>query len=147
MPTLTINNKSYTIEPGANLEGANLRDANLEGANLRDANLEGANLSGANLEDANLRGANLPTGETWKQYLEQVAPAYLTAGGKSLKEAPADIWGCHSWDNCPTAWAFDCHDLAGVPLLLRPRAQQFIQLWDAGLLRYQDGQFVPTKEG
>ena len=34
----------YTIEPRADLEGANL-----EGANLRRANLEGANLRGANL--------------------------------------------------------------------------------------------------
>ena len=49
---------------GANLEGANLRDAdligaNLEGANLIDADLIGANLEGADLIDADLRGANL----------------------------------------------------------------------------------------
>ena len=49
---------------GANLCGANLRDANLCGANLcganlRDAYLYGANLCGADLRDANLRGAYL----------------------------------------------------------------------------------------
>ncbi|EDW3345497.1 pentapeptide repeat-containing protein [Salmonella enterica] len=49
---------------GANLFGADLRDANLRGANLRgadlcDANLFGADLRGADLRDANLRGANL----------------------------------------------------------------------------------------
>jgi uncharacterized protein YjbI with pentapeptide repeats len=43
----------------ANLSGANLRDANLSGANLSDANLSGANLCGADLRDANLSGANL----------------------------------------------------------------------------------------
>jgi uncharacterized protein YjbI with pentapeptide repeats len=49
---------------GANLDGANLRNAyldgaNLDGANLRNANLDGANLDGANLAGANLDGANL----------------------------------------------------------------------------------------
>ena len=44
---------------GANLRGADLRDADLYGANLRGANLRGANLYGANLRGANLRGANL----------------------------------------------------------------------------------------
>ena len=44
---------------GANLSGADLRGANLSGADLRGANLSGANLRGANLRDANLSGANL----------------------------------------------------------------------------------------
>ncbi|EDV6930361.1 pentapeptide repeat-containing protein [Salmonella enterica subsp. enterica serovar Uganda] len=49
---------------GANLRGANLRDADLRGAdlrgaNLRDADLRGADLRGANLRDADLRGADL----------------------------------------------------------------------------------------
>ena len=49
----------YTIEPradlyGANLEGADLRVANLEGANLRGADLEGADLYGADLYGAKL---------------------------------------------------------------------------------------------
>ncbi|ECE7439403.1 pentapeptide repeat-containing protein [Salmonella enterica] len=45
---------------GANLRGADLRGANLCGANLRGANLCGANLCGANLRGADLRGADLP---------------------------------------------------------------------------------------
>src|SRR3990170_8604586 len=44
---------------GANLSGADLRDADLSGADLRDADLSGANLSGADLSGADLRGANL----------------------------------------------------------------------------------------
>ncbi|EKE9801559.1 pentapeptide repeat-containing protein [Salmonella enterica] len=44
---------------GADLRDANLCDANLFGANLCDANLSGANLRDANLCDANLSGANL----------------------------------------------------------------------------------------
>jgi hypothetical protein len=44
---------------GANLRGANLRVADLSGADLRGANLRGANLSGADLRVANLSGANL----------------------------------------------------------------------------------------
>jgi hypothetical protein len=43
----------------ADLRGANLRGANLCGANLRDADLRGANLRGADLRDADLRDANL----------------------------------------------------------------------------------------
>ncbi|EOW7176055.1 pentapeptide repeat-containing protein [Salmonella enterica subsp. enterica serovar Chester] len=44
---------------GANLRDADLCDANLCGANLRDADLRDANLCGANLRDADLRDANL----------------------------------------------------------------------------------------
>ena len=47
------------VSMGANLRGANLRDADLRGANLRDANLCGANLGGADLKGANLSGTNL----------------------------------------------------------------------------------------
>ena len=36
----------YTIEPGADLTGANLSDADLTGANLSEARLTGANLAG-----------------------------------------------------------------------------------------------------
>jgi hypothetical protein len=42
----------YTIEPGANLSGADLRETNLSGANLREVDLRGADLQGANLEGA-----------------------------------------------------------------------------------------------
>ena len=44
---------------GADLSGANLRDAYLSGAYLSDANLRGADLRGADLSDADLRGADL----------------------------------------------------------------------------------------
>ena len=49
---------------GANLEGADLREAKLEGANLsaaklQEANLVKAELKGANLSQAELKGANL----------------------------------------------------------------------------------------
>jgi hypothetical protein len=57
-------------------------------------------------------------------------PALLTASGKPL-ESFADHWTCHSWSNCPMAHAFDTASIEGVPLLLRPRAEQFVQLFDA----------------
>ena len=64
MKIIDINGKEYTIEPDANLSGANLwrtklNDARLQGANLSDANLSDAKLSGAELNGANLSEANL----------------------------------------------------------------------------------------
>ena len=49
----------YTIEPGANLEGADLNGANLEMAELNGANLGGADLRESSLIRANLEGAAL----------------------------------------------------------------------------------------
>ncbi len=43
---------------GADLQGANLRDAELKESNLEAANLKGANLQNANFKRANLRYAN-----------------------------------------------------------------------------------------
>lgn len=40
------------------------------------------------------------------------------------------------------AHAFDGHDVTAVPLLLRPRAEQFIQFFDAGLIPWP----LPTLE-
>ena len=126
---------------GANLYGANLRGAHLDGANLRGANLRGANIDGAYLRGAQLQGANLrgvtrlPTGETWDEYLREVVPALLTAGGRTLAEvATEEHWDCHSWKNCPMHAAFDASDIADVPILLRPRAEQFVQFFDAKLI-------------
>ena len=121
---------------GADLRGANLRGANLRGADLRGANLRGADLRGADLLEAKLNDNTvLPTGETWRQYLNEVVPAYLTAGGHALREiVKAGCWECHSWENCPTAFAFDTHNSNDVPILLWPRRDQFIQLFDAGLI-------------
>ena len=39
---MLINGVEYTIEPNADLSGANLHSANLRGANLRGADLCGA---------------------------------------------------------------------------------------------------------
>ena len=131
------------LAAGANLRDANLRGANLRGATLWGANLRGANLWGANLWGANLRGANhlrLPTGETWAEYLTETVPALLTAAGKSL-DSFAPHWKCHTWENCPMAHAFSTPDLSGVPRLLQPRAEQFIQFFDAGQIPWP----LPTK--
>lgn len=46
---------------GANLQGADLRDANLEYADLQNTNLQGADLRNADLEYAHIGGANLST--------------------------------------------------------------------------------------
>lgn len=49
----------YTIEPGACLQYANLRNACLRGADLSGADLYRAYLRGADLRSADLRSANL----------------------------------------------------------------------------------------
>jgi two-component system chemotaxis response regulator CheY len=54
--TVTAN---AVIQPGADLQNANLSGADLRGANMTGANLTNANLTGANLTNANLTGANL----------------------------------------------------------------------------------------
>jgi hypothetical protein len=82
----------------------------------------------------------LPTGETWDEYLTETVPALLTAGGKTL-DSFAEHFACHSWNNCPMAHAFNTHGLEGVPLLLRPRAEQFIQFFDAEQIPWP----LPTK--
>ena len=66
---MAIEVNGYTIQPGADLSGADLRNADLSGvelsaANLNDADLSGADLSGAillgvDLRDADLSGADL----------------------------------------------------------------------------------------
>ena len=131
---------------GANLAGAYLAGANLAGANLAGANLAGANLAGANLAGANLAGAYLAgaylaentridTGETWMVYLGDVVPSLLTAGGKTVEEVVASgAWDCHSWTNCPMAFAFGVHTEDEIPKLLQPRARQFIRFFDAKLI-------------
>ena len=103
----------------------------LEAAVKSKANLSGANLYGANL-DGKLR---LPTGETWDQYLTETVPALLVAGGRRFEDvATAEVWGWHAWDNCPMAIAFGVHSLEDIPIMYRPRADQFIQFFDAKLI-------------
>lgn len=114
-------------------------DADLTGAALTDANLTGATLRWANLRGA--KHLRLPTGETWIEYLTETVPALLTAAGQSL-ESFAPHWDCHTWDNCPMAHAFQTTDLSGVPVLLRPRAEQFVQLFDAKQIPWP----LPTRE-
>jgi len=130
---------------GADLSGADLFGADLSGANLFGANLSGADLSGANLFGADLSGANLSgadkikmsntttieTGETWKEYLEQVVPALLKAGGGSVTQ---EAWTCHTWRNCPMAEAFKVKNEASIPILYRPRTRQFVRYYDMGLI-------------
>ena len=119
-----------TIAALASEHRADLRDANLRGANL-----SGAYLRGADLRGADLGGATMPGGETWEEYLSEVVPALLVAGGHPLAEVATErAWACHDWANCPMAGAFDAHSVDDVPLLHRPRAVEFIQFFDARLI-------------
>jgi hypothetical protein len=119
----------------AELQFADLRSANLGGANLRDADLRGADLRFAKLRGAKLQGATLPEGVTWEQYVTEVVPALLVAGGRPLAEvATAEHWACHDWTNCPMHAAFGATNLAEVPAAHRNAADVFIQRFDAGLL-------------
>jgi hypothetical protein len=56
---LIIKDRSVVDLLGADLRGANLREANLGGADLRGADLSRANLGGADLRGADLSGTNL----------------------------------------------------------------------------------------
>lgn len=119
---------------------ADLRYADLRYADLRSASLRSADLSYANLSYASLRyakhsdDANI-TGEPWKEYLSQVVPALLTAGGKTIDEiVSSGCWTCHEWNNCPMHVAFGINSPNEGPLLLRSRIKQFVQLFDARLI-------------
>jgi uncharacterized protein YjbI with pentapeptide repeats len=118
----------------AKLSGANLSRADLSGANLSRADLSGANLSDADLSAANLSDANMPGGYTFEVYKSDVVPALLTAGGKSLADVVSNAWDCHSWTNCPMAFAFGVNEIDQIPILHRENARLFIQLFDANLL-------------
>jgi len=115
---------------------ANLSDANLSRADLSRANLSDAYLSRADLRDAYLDGKTvLPTGEPWSKYLAEVLPALIAAGGLPAEATVTEEhWNCHDWDNCPMAAAFGVKAQSDTPILLRPRVDQFVQLFDAGLI-------------
>ena len=85
-------------------------------------------------EGAYLRGAYL--GDVfWKKYVDEVVPALLVSGGKTLAEvATPETWACHSWDNCPMAVAFGAHKIEEIPAGWREEARCFIQFFDAGLI-------------
>jgi hypothetical protein len=116
--------------------GAAVRLAVKSGANLSDAYLSGANLSGANLSDAkDVPDFTMPDGLLFSEYLRDVVPALLTAGGKTIKEIiNGGAWDCHSWDNCPMAMAFGVHRVEDVPPLYRARAQEFVRFFDARMI-------------
>ena len=136
---------------GADLAGADLADANLARAYLADAYLARANLADAYLADAYLADAylaradladaknaetcRLETGETLKDYREQVVPALIEAGGKKVADPTVRAsWNCHSWSNCPMHVVFGIDSASEAPPLLRPRVTQFVRLFDANLL-------------
>jgi len=105
---------------GANLRGADLRDANLEGANLRgailwgailrDANLEGANLRGANLRGADLRGVgDIPT----IRHLDAAIVAALAGDDQRLDMTD---WHTCETTHCRAGWAIHLAGEAGYAL-------------------------------
>ncbi len=140
---MTVN--GYEIEPGADLRGADLRDAvlrgaNLQGAKLRDADLQCADLRGADLSEANLWGANLRGADlqganlggaclqlaglsnntvlpTGQTWPEYLAdlPALLTAGGKRLHEVAT-----------PEVWS--CHSWKNCPMRVAFDAKCFVDV-------------------
>ena len=65
------------VRDSADLRGAVLSGADLSGAVLRGADLSGAVLRGAVLSDSTA----VETGETLKQYVTEVVPALVAAGG------------------------------------------------------------------
>lgn len=132
----------------ANFEGANLSEVKLIGAELHHVNfsrakLVGADLSGANfifsdIFQSNFAGAIfsddtvIETADTWREYLDSVVPALLTAGGKTVEQiVKAGAWDPSSWPPGPT-WvhtpvgvAFGVPDHDELPKLLWPRVVQF----------------------
>ncbi len=83
---------SYLFLEGANLKGANLREADLmktylKGAYLREADLSGAYLSGADLKGANLKGAHLGGADLRKAYLKGANLKGAHLGGADLRKA------------------------------------------------------------
>ena len=62
-------------------------------------------------------------------------PALLMAGGKEVRMIlESGAWRCNSWDNCPMAVAFEVHSPEDIPALYQPRVDQFVQMFDAGLI-------------
>ena len=124
---------------GAKLSGAKLIGAKLIGADLSEADLDGADLSGAKLSGAkNIDSMTMPDGLTFADYKRDVVPALLTAGGKTLDDIrKAGAWDCHDWANCPMHVAFGVNhtsEMVGPFAIYRPRAEEFVQLFDAGLI-------------
>jgi len=95
--TITVAVKLKKDLRGADLSGADLREADLRGADLsgadlseadlREADLSGADLSGADLSEADLRGADLSGADLRGAYLREadLSGAYLRS--YKVKEA------------------------------------------------------------
>ena len=129
----------WAVKEKADLSGADLSGADLSGANLRGADLSGADLRGADLSGAkNIDSMTMPDGLTFAEYTRDVVPALLTAGGKTLDDIrEAGAWDCHDWANCPMHVAFGVNhtsEMVGPFAIYRPRAEEFVQLFDAGLI-------------
>jgi hypothetical protein len=80
----------------ADLGGANLREADLRGADLREANLRGADLGEANLRGADLGEANLRGADLREADLREADLGGANLGGADLREANlrgADLGG------------------------------------------------------
>lgn len=117
---------------------SNLRNVDFRSANLTDADFTGADMRGFKFDSKTivkgikLSRANL-TGESWETYLSDRVPELLTSGGRSLKEI-SRAWECHEWTRCPIAMAFNIHDPSDAPRRLRKRVNEFVQLYDLGLI-------------
>jgi uncharacterized protein YjbI with pentapeptide repeats len=74
---LVVEVNGYTIEPGANLHGADLTGANLEGVDLLKANLARANLARANLGGVFLYRAKANQDTTWPEGCDPVAAGVI----------------------------------------------------------------------
>jgi|SRR5579859_256293 len=90
---ITVNGQEYDIQPGADLYGADLREANLYGANLRGADLYGADLREANLREADLRGADLYGADLREANLREADLRGANLYGANLYEA--DLYGAN----------------------------------------------------
>ena len=91
--TFVVN--GHTIEPNANLEGANLSGANLENAKLSGADLTGANLSNTQLNGANLTNADLKSANLSGAYLGNVNLSGANLNGTNLSGAKVNL---EDWD-------------------------------------------------
>ena len=126
-------NLSDTDLSGVNFSRANLSRTDLSGADLRGTDLEYANLRCANLSNVKLESAKLEKDLSWERYLSEVVPALCIAGGKSLEEV-AEVWECHSWENCPMHIAFGVNSLKEVPAIYQFEAQRFVRFFDQKLI-------------
>jgi hypothetical protein len=126
----------FTAQVDASIDEMLHIKAAVEIAVRAKADLRNANLSYADLRNAkNIGDFTMTDGLKFSQYLSDVVPALLTAGGKTLKDVvDSGAWDCHSWTNCPMAFAFGIKSTEDAPPLLRARVDEFVRLFDAKLI-------------